>query len=261
MLEQDTDIVFNREVAPATFLMGFHAPEIVAKARPGQFVMVRTRRGPDPLLRRPFSICGTRKKSLLLILYRVVGRGTSILSRTTEGERLSVMGPLGNFFELPNIRRKPVLVAGGMGTAPLLFLAQAIGTKNLIFLAGYRSLHEIPGMDLIRPAGLNISIATDEGSAGYHGLVTELLEDWLKGLSDRDIEIFTCGPMAMIKSVSSIALAGNIPCQVSLETAMACGVGACQGCVVKTVNPDLVYARVCKEGPVFYTGVLDWECL
>ena len=261
MFIQNIDIAFNREVLSGTFLMGLIAPEIVAEARPGQFVMIRVSAGSDPLLRRPFSICGTRKDRLLLILYKVVGQGTSILSRTMEGEQLSVLGPLGTGFELPDTGRAPILVAGGMGTAPLLFLAQAMGPEDLTFLAGYRSKEEVLDIDEIGFSGMNISIATDDGSFGHPGLVTELLEAHLKTSEDRGFEIYTCGPMPMIRQVASLALSSEISCQVSLETTMACGLGACQGCVVKSASPEQTYIHVCKDGPVFHAGSLDWEYL
>ena len=115
MIEQDSEIVFNKRVAARTFFMGLRSPRIVAEARPGQFVMLRVGQGMDPLLRRPFSICGIQGDDLILILYRVVGRGTAIMCDVSEGESLSVLGPLGSGFEMPHKGEKPILVAGGMG--------------------------------------------------------------------------------------------------------------------------------------------------
>ena len=127
MIEQHIEIVFNNRINSDTFLMGLRSPEIVKAARPGQFVMIRVRAGSDPLLRRPFSICGIRD-DLFLVLYRVVGQGTAIMAEIREGERLSVLGPLGVGFDVPKSEQVPLLVAGGIGIAPLFFLAQSMKT-------------------------------------------------------------------------------------------------------------------------------------
>ena len=129
MFARDAEIVFNKKIAPQTYLMGFRSPEVVAAARPGQFVMVRVRSGMDPLLRRPFSVAGTKEGEHLLILYRVVGKGTAIMAETRKGERLSLLGPLGSGFELPKGKKPSLLVAGGIGIAPLLFLIQSMNSR------------------------------------------------------------------------------------------------------------------------------------
>ncbi|MGD8230011.1 MAG: hypothetical protein PVI20_19700, partial [Desulfobacteraceae bacterium] len=128
MFEHDAEIVFNKRIAPHSYLMGLRSSQVVGAARPGQFVMVRVRSGIDPLLRRPFSIAGTREGELLLILYRVVGRGTAIMAETREGKSLSLLGPLGKGFQLPKDNQASLLVAGGIGIAPLFFLIQRVSS-------------------------------------------------------------------------------------------------------------------------------------
>jgi len=261
VIEQNTDIIFNKKVASGTFLMGLKSSEIVAEARPGQFVMIRLRLGTDPLLRRPFSICGTRGDDLFLILYKVVGKGTVIMSSAGKGEKLSVLGPLGRGFKLPEPGRKSLFVAGGIGVAPLVFLAQEL-KNNLVFIAGYRSSNEMIPMDQVGLGRTDISIATDDGTAGRPGLVTELLESHLAGPADDHPKIFACGPLPMLKLVASLAIERDIYCQVSLEANMACGLGACLGCAVgASKDGDRTYYHVCQDGPVFDVHALDWESL
>ena len=263
MIEQDSEIVFNRRVAADTFFMGLRSPQIVAEAGPGQFVMLRTGRSMDPLLRRPFSICGVRKDDLVLILYRVVGRGTAMMCDAGEGESLSVLGPLGSGFEMPHKGGTPILVSGGMGIAPLIFLASNMEPGSFSFLSGFGSAKEIVAADEIGPSTLDLSISTDDGSAGHRGLATELLENRLTGLDGKiNPVVFACGPLPMLKKVAAITLDKNVPCQVSLEASMACGLGACQGCAIRgSSEQNTAYFHVCQDGPVFDVNALDWGAL
>ena len=260
MIEQETEVIFNRKVADGTFLMGLRSYEIASGARPGQFVMVRVRQGFDPLLRRPFSICETHEKDILLILYRLVGRGTTILSHVREGTKLPVTGPLGRGFDIPEPGRKSLLIAGGIGIAPLIFLARKIKMIDLIFMAGYGSVKEIIDLE---SAGLkvpDIRIATDDGTLGHKGLVTDLLESYMTMSGNEMFKVFSCGPLPMLKRIAAMAINSGAECQVSLEASMACGLGACQGCAVKA-SPDQVrvYYLVCRDGPVFPAKSIDWK--
>jgi dihydroorotate dehydrogenase electron transfer subunit len=262
MIEQKTEIIFNREIARDTFLMGLRSPEMVAMAKPGQFVMIRTRPGIDPLLRRPFSICAVQDDELLLILYRVVGKGTAIMTEASEGDSLSVLGPLGKGFALPNPHKQSILVAGGIGVAPLLFLAQYTKIGPIQLMMGFGSAAEIISLELVLDRTIDFVIATDDGSAGHTGPVTDLLEAQLNhGEFEKDAaSIFTCGPEPMMKKVAAMALERDINCQASLEAVMACGVGACQGCSVKAAsNKDHTYYHVCTDGPVFSAEAIDWN--
>ncbi|MBW2609850.1 MAG: dihydroorotate dehydrogenase electron transfer subunit [Deltaproteobacteria bacterium] len=245
--------------------MGLRSPEIVADAKPGQFVMIRVGSGIEPLLRRPFSICGRQGNDVFLVLYRVVGKGTAIMAETEKGGRLSVLGPLGNGFELPKPGQTVVLVAGGIGVAPLFSLAQAVKEKDIQFMAGFGSSDEIIRMDPINDLnGINISFSTDDGTKGHAGLVTDLLDEYLKKNRDRSdsMSLFICGPLPMLKRVAAMALDHNISCHASLESAMACGLGACQGCAVRSSSQEKTeFYHVCKDGPVFPIGTIDWNSL
>jgi len=259
--DQDTEIVWNRRVADGTYFMALRSPEISAAARAGQFVMIRTGEAMDPLLRRPFSICGS-EDGLVQFLYRVVGRGTRLLSDRREGESLAVLGPLGRGFEIPGKDQRSILTAGGMGIAPLLFLARCLASERTSFLVGFGSAGQVIRAEPTGPLNIPIGMATDDGSAGHHGLVTDLLEDALDRRDGERATVFACGPLPMLKAVAAITRARRVPCQVSLEAAMACGLGACQGCAVKAAaGQGRTYWHVCQDGPVFDAIHLDWEAM
>jgi dihydroorotate dehydrogenase electron transfer subunit len=218
----------------------------------------------DPLLRRPFSVAGTKEGEHLLILYRVVGKGTAIMAETRKGERLSLLGPLGSGFELPKGKKPSLLVAGGIGIAPLLFLIQSMNSRSVQLMTGFGSADEIIGIDEVGDFPIHVSIATDDGTAGHAGPVTDLMEAFLRDRSpEKDaLTIFTCGPEAMLRKVAAMALERELSCQVSLEAAMACGLGACQGCAIKaSANERRAYYHVCADGPVFLATAIDWDSL
>jgi len=259
--DKHAEIVWNRRVADGIYLMALRSPEIAATARPGQFVMIRVGEGLEPLLRRPFSICKAAEDRIL-VLYRVVGRGTRILSDTREGGSLSVLGPLGRGFEPPREDHRAILTAGGMGIAPLLFLARSLPPERMVFLAGFGSANEVIRADQIGLLDMPICVATDDGSAGHYGLVTDLLEDALNDRDGRRTTVFACGPLPMLTAVVAVTRARGIPCQVSLEAGMACGLGACQGCALKAARGQgRAYWHVCQDGPVFDAMSLDWESI
>jgi dihydroorotate dehydrogenase electron transfer subunit len=182
------------------------------------------------------------------------------MSKAKGGEKLAVLGPLGSGFDLPKRERNAVLVAGGIGVAPLIFLAQTMDTGKTVFLTGYRSKNEILPLDPFELDAMKTHISTDDGTAGHHGFVTELLENHLTGLSEDPPLIFSCGPPLMLKHVAGLALKRDIPCQVSLEVNMACGLGACQGCAVRASSGETrTYFHVCQDGPVFDVEKLDWK--
>jgi dihydroorotate dehydrogenase electron transfer subunit len=265
LFDNQTEIAFNININPSTYLMGLSAPDVAFSAKPGQFVMIRINEGTDPLLRRPFSICGVRDQDLLLILYKTVGRGTQILSKKKPGEKLRVMGPLGNGFDLPAPDKKAILIAGGIGIAPLFFLAHYLKDGLHSFLTGFGTLKDIILPGHISSEDLNTSIATDDGSSGYSGFVTDLLETSLRSHAREKerIVIYSCGPMPMLKKTALIAASHGVECRVSLEALMACGLGACQGCAVKIVKQDQSspYRHVCKDGPVFGSNEIDWSAV
>lgn len=260
MKEQQLEIVFNRQINSNAWLMGLNAPEMAKSARPGQFVMIRVSRSMHPLLRRPFSICGT-KDTLMLILYRVVGQGTAIMAHASHGQKFSVLGPLGRGFTFPDAEGSIVLVGGGIGVAPLFFLAQNLKKHRFLFMAGFGSADEIIPVGEVIGTQIDVSIATDDGSIGHKGPVTELLEKYIAGrdINKKAISLFTCGPKPMLKRIADMSRDQRFWCEVSLEASMACGVGACQGCAVKAASgKDKAYYHVCKDGPVFAITSIDW---
>jgi dihydroorotate dehydrogenase electron transfer subunit len=253
-------ILSNTCVTPGIFLLRFVLPDLAREARPGQFIMARVNEGVDPCLRRPFSISGTEEGGIIRILYKVVGKGTMILSNKKAEEMLSVLGPLGKGFDISRRAHHLFIVSGGIGIAPMFFLSQAVDKNSFTFLAGFRGSDEI-----IDPSSVgieqDISIATDDGSKGFHGRVTELLEQEIIKHRGNTIGIYACGPVPMLKALSNISEKYKIPCRVSMETFMACGLGACQGCVVRAASaPDQIsYRHVCNGWPVFDINEIDWE--
>ncbi|MFO7986935.1 MAG: dihydroorotate dehydrogenase electron transfer subunit [Desulfatiglandaceae bacterium] len=259
MIEQHAEVIFNDPVAADTCLMGLKSREIAARAHPGQFVMVRVGPHADPLLRRPFSICGVWEQDCFLILYRVVGRGTRMMADAGSGDGFGILGPLGTGFDFPEQPEGSLLVAGGMGIAPLGFLAGRMD-RDMHLLAGYGSIdQQIP----VHALGLSpgtVLTATEDGSAGHHGRVTDLLEETLKRSPPTPTRVYACGPTPMLKAVAGLILNRGVFCQVSLESTMACGLGACQGCAVPAApGRDRKYYHVCQDGPVFDIGAIDWE--
>lgn len=254
IIQLKAKIVSNERVKNNYWLLRLECAEIAGKACPGQFIEIRVGEGAEPLLRRPISIHDAHKAGISLF-YETVGRGTRMLSERARGSLLDVIGPLGNGFACDGLNKKNriVLVAGGMGVAPLVFLAKRLKTIEPLVLIGARTKAQVVCLREFKDAGCSVKIATDDGSAGFKGKVTGLLESCLGqgGFS----QIFACGPDPMLKAVANMARDNSIGSQLSLEEHMACGIGACLGCVVNTKNG---YKRVCKEGPVFSGEELVW---
>lgn len=237
----------SREVAPSIFETRLRAREIAGAARPGQFVHLRVDKGLDPLLRRPLSIGWTEGETVDL-LFRTVGRGTKRLSMAVEGESYDVIGPLGNPFTL-HPDRPAVLVAGGLGIAVFPFLSRQLneaGCGNLHLIYGARTAEELVWTERLESLGVTIHRATDDGSAGHHGICTDLLERVMKETGPAPA-VYACGPEPMFKALLSIIEDREIPIQLCYEQRMGCGFGACLTCVVKT---NQGYLRGCTEGPV-----------
>jgi len=244
-------------LAPDIYRLSVHAPRLSAAAHPGQFVMVRVADCFDPLLRRPFSIHNQSAEGTISLLFKDIGHGTHILAGVREGDSLDLIGPLGRGYDLAGNRRV-CIIGGGMGIAPLYFLAKRLlrgerPPERDYILLGARNRDELGLMaEEFTGLGYPVQTATDDGSFGYHGLIPDLLDDLLSFV-DR---VYTCGPYPMMKSVVDKCRQADVPCQVSLETHMACGLGACLGCTVAGV--DGKYVHVCKQGPVFYSGEVAW---
>lgn len=264
-----TTVVSHRQLSPGYHRIILRPPTDVPLPRAGQFFMVRVSPSTDPLLRRPFSLHDKYPDGSFALLYRVVGKGTSLLSHVQEGNQLDVLGPLGNGFTdiRPGVRH--ILVGGGIGTAPLMGLSRDIrgadpSARMEVFLGGRGEGDLLCGGDFELLEGVSLSQATEDGSCGLRGLVTESLEAFLRAGSGPSV-IYTCGPAPMMREVARIGGKYNVPCFVSMEEHMGCGMGACLGCVVP-VRPDVadgggdefVYKRACVEGPVFRAEEIAW---
>jgi dihydroorotate dehydrogenase electron transfer subunit len=257
--QENATIIRFEQLTADNIRLTLQADNIAATARPGQFVMIRTATGKDPLLRRPFSIHQTSTNGRIQILFKITGRGTGLLAHSKEGERLSVFGPLGHGFEI--YENRPVcLVGGGMGIAPMLFLAKKISTlkkdsstDHILF--GGRTRQEVePLVHDFEQVGMRLVTATDDGSYGKKGFVTEVIQS----LSlPRDTVVYGCGPEAMMKQLHIYCQVKKMECQVSVESVMACGMGACLGCNIPA--KDGHYVHVCYEGPVFNAEELVWK--
>ena len=259
-------VLENREVTPGNFLLTLKVPRAFSRPEPGQFVHLRVSPEVEPLLRRPYSLEGFFERGgirAVRIYYSVVGRGSRALAAQPKGQRLDLIGPLGIGFT-PRPRRAPILVAGGRGVAPLLFLARKLREKKrpFVFLFGARGARELYGVREIR--GGRLHLATDDGSVGYHGSVLTLLErEWeTGGHTPLTAEIFTCGPHGLLHEVAELARDRGIRCEASLEGPMACAVGACRGCPVP-LRPGVSenggrYPAMCLEGPVMDATIVEW---
>ncbi|WP_027365145.1 dihydroorotate dehydrogenase electron transfer subunit [Desulfotruncus alcoholivorax] len=259
------EIVSHMERAPGVFMVEFIAPNLATVARPGQFLHIRCSEGNDPLLRRPISIHAVdRDRGRVGILFQVVGRGTALLARRKDGV-IDVMGPLGRGFSTGshNLMRAGsiAVVGGGIGAAPLFFLLQELARcgdpARVKVLLGARSANQILIKEEIENLGYTMELATDDGSVGHRGQVTELL---LKLLPEGVSYVYACGPAPMLKAVCAFLSEAGIPGEVSLEERMACGVGACLSCAcqVKAAGGGVHYRRACVDGPVFPAGEVVW---
>jgi dihydroorotate dehydrogenase electron transfer subunit len=242
---QKTEIVENVEAAPGYALLRFRGGRPVA-GEPGQFVMVRGAWGAHPVLGRAFSLVEVGATAAVLV--RAIGEGTRRLAALAPGDTLSVLGPLGHGYAALEPGRTAVLVAGGVGVAPIAFLAERLASAGArpTILFGARTEDDLPLRDRLAAAG-DLSITTEDGSACERGLVTRPLKRLLA--ERRDLQLFACGPEKMLEAVAKLAVAAGAPCQVAMESPMACGMGTCKGCAVLAASGG--YKYVCSDGPVF----------
>ncbi|MES9974016.1 dihydroorotate dehydrogenase electron transfer subunit [Candidatus Thiodiazotropha sp. LNASS1] len=272
---EDAEILSHQAFAGDQFIMRLLAPHCAAKAMPGSFVHLTC--DPQLPMRRPISIMRcSAKHGWIELLYKRVGKGTGLLAQRTTGEKISLLGPVGNPFTPSPGRNKPLLIGGGVGMPPMVFLADSLRKdpqKQPFVILGsevpfpFQSIPSqiiIPGladgviasMPLLDDWGIGCRLASLQGFPGvFQGYVTELAEQWISSLNMQalsEVEIFACGPHPMLEAVAQLAAKHNIPCQVSLEEFMACGVGGCAGCVVEVQTPQgPAMKRVCVDGPVF----------
>ena len=272
IIQRRVRVLSNVHLTNNYYKLALNLPEMNRIVRPGQFVMLRINQDYKPFLRRPFSIhrivynsklsTHRQRKSLkgkaIEVLYKIVGKGTEMLSLKKTGEYLDVLGPLGNGFSILDSRCS-LLVGGGIGIAPLLFLAEhlsAVSRQRLVVFIGARTKKEILCKKEFADLSLDVKICTDDGSVGFPGKVTDLLKHSLLTEGFGPLRIYACGPKPMLREISTISKKYNIPAQISLDEYMACGLGVCLGCMVKTSRG---YKSVCKEGPVFDSAKIRWS--
>lgn len=257
MIQDKAEIVSNKVVGAGYYRMALKSHLIVKDAKPGQFVHIRVSEGNDPLLRRPFSMHSLDDNETFSILYETKGRGSGLLARKKAREVLDIIGPIGHGFNLSARFKRIVLVGGGIGVAPLLMAAQeALRHKaRVTLLLGARKKDHLLCVADFKSMGCDVKMITDDGSSEKKGYVTDLLEPVLTGAGKGPAVVLACGPYQMMRRAAIIAGIYDIPCQVSLEESMACGIGACRGCAVMTKNG---YKRVCADGPVFAATEIEW---
>ena len=266
-------IISNRRVSPTCWEMNLSCPEITREAKPGQFVMARIKNDVDAFLRRPFSIHDIKDPSSFYLLYKVVGKRTEAMAGLKKGDSLDILGSLGKGFTIDADLELAILVSGGIGAAPMLFLLRSLvkgklKPKNLYFLTGAKTKDEILCTQAAHRLGVQIFITTEDGSLGKKGMINEeldrLLEKTIKDKLDKieknKVSIFASGPNPLLREVSLIGEVFEVSCQISLEANMACGFGVCLGCAVK-VKADYLgfkYKKVCSDGPVFDSQEIIW---
>ncbi len=257
--QEKATVVRIEQFANSNFRLSLLCPQIAASAKPGQFVMIRAGVGKDPLLRRPFSVHQTSAGGRIQIYFKVVGRGTEILAQLKKDQQVSVLGPLGRGFRL-NLDVPAIIVGGGLGIAPMLFLAKENSRLKRkcfddLILLGAREKNELEHLlNDFKQLGIRLLTATDDGSLGHHGFVTEIMQSVTLPPGST---VYACGPEAMMAGVNRICQSQGIPCQVSVESVMACGMGACLGC--SRSAKDGGYTHVCLNGPVYDAEELLWS--
>ncbi len=237
----------NKKLCPRFNRLSLDAKSLLKKIKPGQFIHIRVKDGLEPFFRRPFSVY--RAKGSVDIFFEAIGPGTKILANTKTGEELDILGPLGNSFALPPKGIKTVvMVAGGIGVAPFLILSDNLKNKgyNLILLYGGRTKGHVFNMGDFKKNGCKVFVATDDGSVGVKGRVSQLFSKI--PLDPRTTFIYTCGPNPMMAAVQDFARKNHLRGQASCEEVMACALGACLGCSIETKSG---YKTVCYDGPVF----------
>lgn len=263
-------VVKNERMKSVYFLLEIDCPSIATKIEPGQFIMLKVSGNHCPILRRPFSVYKSysvrhpekEKRGHLLILYKKVGKGTRKMTELKKRGKVDIIGPLGNGFTLPVLSSSTdiILVGGGVGIVSLYPLAEVLPAGKLFVFIGAKTREDVLCVADFRKRTSNIFIATEDGSHGFKGTVIDLFLSKKEKFKDSESHyMYSCGPVEMLKGLTKKVKLKRMICQASLETRMACGFGACWGCVVKTKDPHTPYRRVCKEGPVFNLEDIVWE--
>ena len=261
MTDEKSNILEHSELGSGYRRLTVAAPRLAAELEPGQFVHVRIPALESSALRRPFSVFDVEGEKVS-ILYKTVGRGTTALNKAGLGDEISILGPLGHGFPL-KCEGEALLVGGGYGVAPLFFLAKRLlasgfDARRVHVFVGGRTKSDLLALDRFAALGVKVSTATNDGSDGVKGLVTDPLDDVLADLRSTGgrFELFACGPDPMLKAVSMRATGTGAKGWISMDRHMVCGVGACYACIQKTVRGN---SRCCIEGPVFAASDLVWD--
>ena len=280
MIQQRAEILSNKNISLSHFKMVLKIDGLKDKVKPGQFFHLRPGSDYDPLLRRPISVHRVGSQSNIIeLLYKIEGKGTQLMSRRSKSTYIDVIGPIGNGFKVPKTQSNFILVAGGMGVAPLVALCDDLARfrkRTITVIIGAKTAELITCTREFQEVGAKVIVVTEDGSMGEKGLATSVLEDVIERFDVRktasaitskkaprltigsyvpEVGLYACGPIPMLKSVAVIAKYYGIQTQASLEERMGCGVGACLGCAVKTKKG---YERVCVDGPVFNIEDLEW---
>jgi dihydroorotate dehydrogenase electron transfer subunit len=271
LVDVDAAVISNTRLSDDYSVVALAAPEIAAGALPGQFVMMKPCRGIDPLLRRPFSIFQilrgeTGAAAGISLLNKRIGVGTSLLYDARAGDIIRCLGPLGQPFETIDPPEEAWMVAGGVGLAPFMTLAEALKTRRTTtrLFYGARRASELYYVEQFERLGVGVELSTEDGSRGQRGFVTVPLEAALAVTpAARDVRLFACGPTPMMRAVATVAARYGRRCDVSLEQVMGCGMGGCYSCVVLTRMPDGTphFRRSCVDGPVFDSTHILWDAL
>jgi dihydroorotate dehydrogenase electron transfer subunit len=271
LVDVDAAVLENRRLSEHYSVLVLDAPAIAAATQPGQFVMLKPSHATDPLLRRPFSVFEVRRDArgepaAISILNKRTGAGTGLLYDATPGTTIGCLGPLGRPFEAVSPPAEAWMVAGGVGLAPFVTLATRLlelGTPATLFY-GARTASELYYVELFEALGVHVVLSTEDGTRGTQGRVTVPLDDALQAVGDgSSIKLSVCGPTPMMRAVAARAATHGVPCDVSLEQVMGCGMGGCYSCVVLTRDPGERphYVRSCLDGPVFDARRVVWEAL
>ncbi len=269
-------VLYNSEISQSYFKMGIACSDVASSILPGQFFMLRAWSDTeyDPLLNRPFGVYRViGEEEGVEILYRVVGRGTRIMSQLRHRDFVGLIGPLGKGFPIYEYGDSVAMISGGVGIAPFYFFTQWIRNKKsynlpITLYHGGSGMDDMVCIEDFEALGVEIKSSTEDGSVGFKGYVTDNLRKDLEKKNIMPSFMLACGPKAMLKEVALMALKDDIPCFVSIDSVMGCGIGTCLGCVVKTRKKDkskadteFEYTRVCMEGPVFDVKDILWEKL
>ncbi len=267
----DAAVIANTRLSDEYSVLALAAPEIAALAQPGQFVMVKTARGADPLLRRPFSIFeilrdGNGAPAGITLLNKRIGVGTRLLYEAEPGAHIACLGPLGRPFDPIDPPDEAWMIAGGVGLAPFATLAGALAARRTpaTLFYGARRAADLFYVEFFERLGVKVVLTTEDGSRGSKGLITAPLGDALRRLdSGATVRLYVCGPTPMMRAVAHLAESHSRPCEVSLEQVMGCGLGGCYSCVVLAREPGGAphFVRSCIQGPVFDSRRIVWDAL